>query len=94
MLLRLLGCDAAANLRSAGFSTVEPGKPLGILDAGSRCGDSLLGVFDLKALELGIPDRSPRQRPQLWRRPTFRQCSKIDTLRLEKQVPEDKRRRS
>lgn len=38
------------------IETVEPGKPLGFLDANIRCGDSLLGVFDLKALELGIPD--------------------------------------
>ena len=38
------------------IETVEPGKPLGFLDANIRCGDSLLGVFDLKALEKGIPD--------------------------------------
>ena len=38
------------------IETVEPGKPLGFLDANIRCGDSLLGVFDLKALEQGIPD--------------------------------------
>ena len=38
------------------IETVEPGKPLGFLDANIRCGDSLLGVFDLKALEEGIPD--------------------------------------
>src|SRR6516165_2178207 len=38
------------------IETVEPGKPLGFLDANIRCGDSLLGVFDLKALALGIPD--------------------------------------
>jgi hypothetical protein len=38
------------------IETVEPGKPLGFLDANVRCGDSLLGVFDLKALEEGIPD--------------------------------------
>ena len=35
------------------IETVEPGKPLGFLDANIRCGDSLLGVFDLKALEQG-----------------------------------------
>ncbi|TXR47502.1 Eco57I restriction-modification methylase domain-containing protein [Phyllobacterium endophyticum] len=38
------------------IETVDPGKPLGFLDANIRCGDSLLGVFDLKVLEKGIPD--------------------------------------
>ena len=38
------------------IETVEPGKPLGFLDANIRRGDSLLGVFDLEALEQGIPD--------------------------------------
>jgi hypothetical protein len=38
------------------IETVDPGKPLGFLDANIRCGDSLLGVFDLKALADGIPD--------------------------------------
>jgi len=38
------------------IETVEPGKPLGFLDANIRCGDSLFGVFDLKALADGIPD--------------------------------------
>ena len=38
------------------IETVEPGKPLGFLDANIRCGDSLLGVFDLDALRRGIPD--------------------------------------
>jgi hypothetical protein len=38
------------------IETVDPGKPLGFLDANIRCGDALLGVFDLKALEEGIPD--------------------------------------
>ena len=38
------------------IETVEPGKPLGFLDANIRCGDSLLGVFDLDALRHGIPD--------------------------------------
>src|SRR5262249_30109254 len=32
------------------------GKPLGFVDANIRCGDALLGVFDLKVLEAGIPD--------------------------------------
>src|ERR1700680_3280182 len=36
------------------IETVEPGKPLGFLDANIRCGDSLLGVFDLKTFEQGI----------------------------------------
>jgi hypothetical protein len=38
------------------IETVDPGKPLGFLDANIRCGDSLLGVFDLDALRHGIPD--------------------------------------
>ncbi|MDH0869811.1 Eco57I restriction-modification methylase domain-containing protein [Agrobacterium pusense] len=38
------------------IETVEPGKPLGFLDANIRCGDSLLGIFELKVLEKGIPD--------------------------------------
>ena len=38
------------------IETVEPGKPLGFLDANIRGGDSLLGVFDLEALKRGIPD--------------------------------------
>jgi len=38
------------------IETVEPGKPLGFLDASIRCGDSLLGIFTLDALRNGIPD--------------------------------------
>lgn len=38
------------------IETVEPGKPLGFLDANILCGDSLLGVFDLEVLRQGIPD--------------------------------------
>lgn len=38
------------------IETVEPGKPLGFLDANLRCGDSLLGVFSLDALTKGIPE--------------------------------------
>ena len=38
------------------IETVEPGKPLGFLDANLRCGDSLLGVFDLASLAEGVPD--------------------------------------
>ena len=33
-----------------------PGKPLTFLDAHIKCGDSLVGVFDLHVLEEGIPD--------------------------------------
>ena len=39
------------------IETIEPGKPLGFLDANIRCGDALLGVFDLEALRQGIPGR-------------------------------------
>jgi hypothetical protein len=38
------------------IETVEPGKPLGFLDANLRCGDALLGVFSLDALHRGIPE--------------------------------------
>jgi len=38
------------------IETVQPGKPLGFLDANIQCGDSLLGIFDLNALKEGIPD--------------------------------------
>lgn len=38
------------------IETVEPGKPLSFLDAHLRCGDALLGVYDLAALQTGIPD--------------------------------------
>lgn len=38
------------------IETVDPGKPLGFLDANIRCGDTLLGVFDLRVLDQGIPD--------------------------------------
>jgi hypothetical protein len=34
------------------------GKPLTFLDHRIRCGDSLLGVFDLEALQEGIPDEA------------------------------------
>jgi hypothetical protein len=38
------------------IETVDPGLPLGFFDAQIRCGESLLGVFDLTALQAGIPD--------------------------------------
>ena len=38
------------------IETVDPGRPLGFFDAQIRCGDALLGVFDLRILEQGIPD--------------------------------------
>lgn len=38
------------------IETVDPGLPLGFFDAQIRCGDALLGIFDLKVLEEGIPD--------------------------------------
>jgi type I restriction-modification system DNA methylase subunit len=38
------------------IETIDPGYPLGFFDAQIRCGDSLLGVFDLEVLEDGIPD--------------------------------------
>ena len=38
------------------IESLEPGKPLTFLDSHIRCGDSLVGVFDLKVLREGIPD--------------------------------------
>ncbi len=38
------------------IETVDPGLPLGFLDAQIRCGDALLGLLDLSVLEQGIPD--------------------------------------
>lgn len=38
------------------IEAVEPGKPLTFLDSHIRCGDSLVGVFDLSVLGEGIPD--------------------------------------
>ena len=38
------------------IETIDPGLPLTFFDAQIRCGDSLLGVFDLSVLEEGIPD--------------------------------------
>lgn len=40
------------------IETVDPGLPLGFFDAQIRCGDALLGVFDLKVLQDGIPDEA------------------------------------
>ena len=42
------------------IETVEPGKPLGFLDANIRCGDSLFGIYDVEALRKGIPDAAYR----------------------------------
>lgn len=38
------------------IETVDPGLPLGFFDVQIRCGDALLGVFDLQVLQGGIPD--------------------------------------
>jgi hypothetical protein len=38
------------------IETVEPGKPLTFLDPHIRCGDSLVGIFDPKIMEDGIPN--------------------------------------
>jgi len=40
------------------LETVEPGKPLGFLDNHIRCGNSLIGVRDLKILAEGIPEKA------------------------------------
>lgn len=38
------------------IETVEPGKPPDFLDANIRCGDALLGVFELDMLHKGVPE--------------------------------------
>jgi hypothetical protein len=43
------------------IEAVDPGKPLSFLDAHIQCGDSLVGVFDPKVLEQGIPDEAYKQ---------------------------------
>lgn len=40
------------------LESVEPGRPLGFLDAHLRCGDALLGVHDLSVLRTGIPNEA------------------------------------
>ena len=40
------------------LETVEPGKPLGFLDAHIRCGNALVGVLDPAVLREGIPDEA------------------------------------
>jgi hypothetical protein len=40
------------------IEALEPGKPLNFLDSHIRCGDSLIGVFDIEALRAGIPDEA------------------------------------
>lgn len=40
------------------LETIEPGMPLGFLDAHIRCGNSLVGVRDLAVLKDGIPDEA------------------------------------
>ncbi len=40
------------------IEAVDPGKPLSFLDAHIQCGDSLVGVFDPKVLDQGIPDEA------------------------------------
>ncbi|WP_211909194.1 Eco57I restriction-modification methylase domain-containing protein [Tardiphaga alba] len=40
------------------IESVEPGKPLTFLDSNIRCGDSLIGVFDVEMLKRGVPDEA------------------------------------
>ena len=40
------------------IEAIDPGKPLSFLDAHIQCGDSLVGIFDPKVLEEGIPDEA------------------------------------
>lgn len=38
------------------IETIDPGLPLGFFDTQIRCGDALLGVYDLDVLKEGVPD--------------------------------------
>lgn len=40
------------------LETIEPGKPLGFLDAHIRCGNSLVGIVDPELMDSGIPDEA------------------------------------
>ena len=40
------------------LETVEPGKPLGFLDAHIRCGNAVVGVLDPEITKAGIPDEA------------------------------------
>lgn len=45
------------------IEALEPGKPLTFLDNHIRCGDSLIGVFDIKVLQTGIEDEAYKPLP-------------------------------
>ena len=45
------------------IEALEPGKPLTFLDSHIRCGDSLIGVFDINVLRDGIPDDAYKPLP-------------------------------
>jgi hypothetical protein len=45
------------------IEALEPGKPLTFLDSHIRCGDSLIGVFDINVLRDGIPDSAYKLLP-------------------------------
>jgi len=45
------------------IEALEPGKPLTFLDSHIRCGESLIGVFDIDVLRGGIPDDAYKPLP-------------------------------
>ena len=45
------------------IEALDPGKPLTFLDNHIRCGDSLIGVFNINVLHDGIPDEALKQLP-------------------------------
>lgn len=45
------------------IEALDPGKPLTFLDSHIRCGDSLIGVFDIDVLRKGIPGDAFKPRP-------------------------------
>ena len=45
------------------IESLEPGRPLTFLDSHIRCGDSLLGIFDINVLREGIPDEAFKAQP-------------------------------
>ena len=73
-----------------------PGKPLTFLDHRIRCGDSLVGVFDLDVLRKGVPDEAydrdhsvPRTRIRALKERNQRERAGQLTLDLRRKVEEE-----
>ena len=77
------------------IESCTPGKPLTFLDHRIRCGDSLLGVRDLEALQKGIPDEAydrqnaPRARVRSLKKRNREERRSQLTLDLHRTLEED-----